>query len=66
MEPRVLRFNKQGGLLKVQLHNPSSVRQAIKVKCSDNNLYRVNPVFAYVEPGQQLNVYVSAFCSLHD
>jgi len=58
MEPRVLRFDKHGGLLKVQLHNPSSVRQAIKVKCSDNNLYRVSPVYAIIEPSQQLNVYV--------
>ncbi|KAI6170723.1 Major sperm protein [Aphelenchoides bicaudatus] len=37
---------------------PSSVRLAIKVKTSDNQLYRVNPVYAYIEPGQQLNVYV--------
>lgn len=58
MEPRELRFEKRGGLLKVQLHNPTDTRQAIKVKCSDNNLYRVNPVYGFIEPGAQLNVYV--------
>ncbi|VDM51562.1 unnamed protein product [Toxocara canis] len=27
-----------------------------EVKCSDNNVYRVNPVFAFIEPGQYINV----------
>jgi len=58
MEPGELHFDKIGGLLKVQLHNPSNVRQAVKVKCSDNNLYRVNPIYFYTEPGQTSNVEV--------
>jgi len=40
------------------LSNPTGGRMAVKVKCSDNALYRVNPVFALLEPGsvQQLVV----------
>jgi len=58
VEPRVLRFSEQGGLSKVQLHNPTNRRQAIKVKCSDNAIYRVNPVYGVVEPGQKFDVEV--------
>jgi len=58
MEPHELRFSDQGGLLKVQLYNPTNTRQAIKAKCSDNSMFRVNPVYGYVEPGQTLNVEV--------
>lgn len=28
------------------------------MKCSDNNLYRVNPVYSFIEPGQVLAVDV--------
>jgi len=58
MEPKELRFSEQGGLLRVKLHNPTNCRQAIKIKCSDNAIYRVNPVYGYVEAGQHLNVEV--------
>jgi hypothetical protein len=58
LEPRVLRFSEQGGLSKVQLHNQSKSRQAIKVKCSDNAIYRVNPVYGVLEPGQFLDVEI--------
>ncbi|KAI6180027.1 Major sperm protein [Aphelenchoides besseyi] len=54
IEPRELHFSKQGGFQKVQLHNPGTHRQAIKVKCSDNVLYRVSPVFGFIEPGNSL------------
>ncbi|TKR68080.1 hypothetical protein L596_024121 [Steinernema carpocapsae] len=56
MEPAELRWSSNGGIQKVILSNTSAERQAIKVKCSDNTLYRVNPVYAFVEPGQNLNV----------
>uniref|UniRef100_A0A183DFZ8 MSP domain-containing protein n=1 Tax=Gongylonema pulchrum TaxID=637853 RepID=A0A183DFZ8_9BILA len=58
MEPKSLNWNTSGGVQKVYLTNASDERRAIKVKCSDNNLYRVNPVFAFIEPGQVLNVDV--------
>lgn len=58
MEPAELRWSSAGGMQKISLLNQSTERQAIKVKCSDNNVYRVNPVYAIVEPGQTLNVDV--------
>uniref|UniRef100_A0AC34Q0P8 Major sperm protein n=1 Tax=Panagrolaimus sp. JU765 TaxID=591449 RepID=A0AC34Q0P8_9BILA len=58
MEPAELRWSAAGGLQKISIMNQTGDRQAIKVKCSDNNIYRVNPVFAFIEPGQTLNVDV--------
>uniref|UniRef100_A0A7E4W1J4 Major sperm protein n=1 Tax=Panagrellus redivivus TaxID=6233 RepID=A0A7E4W1J4_PANRE len=58
MEPAELRWSSTGGMQKISLVNQTAERQAIKVKCSDNNVYRVNPVYAFVEPGQTLNVDV--------
>lgn len=58
MEPRELHFRSEGGLQKVQLRNVSNERRAIKVKCSDNGLYRVNPVYGIVDPGATLDVEV--------
>jgi hypothetical protein len=58
MEPAELRWSAAGGMQKISLLNQSNERQAVKVKCSDNNVYRVNPVYAIVEPGQTLSVDV--------
>uniref|UniRef100_A0A915EJM4 Major sperm protein n=1 Tax=Ditylenchus dipsaci TaxID=166011 RepID=A0A915EJM4_9BILA len=64
MEPHQLFYNSFGGVQQVTLHNTgaSTERHAIKVKCSDNGLYRVNPVYAFVEPGRSLslNIYRNA------
>jgi len=45
-----------GGIQTVSIQNMSQDRQAVKVKCSDNQLYRVNPVYSFIEPGQTLDV----------
>jgi len=59
MEPKELQFSGNGaGLMRVQLHNPTDTRRAIKIKCSDNAIYRVNPVYGYVEPGQNLSIEI--------
>uniref|UniRef100_A0A914YVA1 MSP domain-containing protein n=1 Tax=Panagrolaimus superbus TaxID=310955 RepID=A0A914YVA1_9BILA len=58
MEPKELKFAKAGGSLKVKLTNNTGERQAIKVKCSDNVLYRVNPVFAFIENGSSTEIEV--------
>ncbi|KAI6206252.1 hypothetical protein M3Y94_00887000 [Aphelenchoides besseyi] len=58
MQPEQLRFPTEGGLLHCVIHNPSADRQAVKVKCSDNKLYKVNPVYAFVEPNSTLRVDV--------
>ncbi|CEF64238.1 MSP domain and PapD-like domain-containing protein [Strongyloides ratti] len=45
-----------GGLQNVSLENPSSDRIAIKIKCSDNILYRVNPVYTIIEPQERITI----------
>uniref|UniRef100_A0A914ZVL1 Major sperm protein n=2 Tax=Parascaris univalens TaxID=6257 RepID=A0A914ZVL1_PARUN len=56
LDPGKLKWNRGGGLQRVTLSNPTNERRAVKAKCSDNSLYRVNPVFAFIEPGQRINV----------
>ncbi|KAI6178056.1 Major sperm protein [Aphelenchoides besseyi] len=51
--PQQLRFEPSGGRMRVFVHNPKKERYALKVKCSDNNTYRVSPVYAIVEPNAQ-------------
>jgi len=58
MEPKELQFSGNGGLMRVQLHNPTDTRRAIKIKCTDNAIYRVNPVYGYLEPGENLSIEV--------
>ncbi|KAK6109185.1 MSP (Major sperm protein) domain family protein [Brugia pahangi] len=56
MEPRLLNWNISGGIQKVYLTNPTDERRAIKVKCSDNYLYRVSHVYSFVEPGETAGI----------
>uniref|UniRef100_A0A0N4ZX11 Major sperm protein n=1 Tax=Parastrongyloides trichosuri TaxID=131310 RepID=A0A0N4ZX11_PARTI len=51
-------FDKVQGKATVELENKSDVKRAIKIKCSDNNTYKVNPVFSYIEAGKTLNVEI--------
>ncbi|KAI6174166.1 Major sperm protein [Aphelenchoides besseyi] len=51
VEPRELHFEPGGGIQKVNVLNSSAQRQAVKVKCSDTQTYRVSPVYAFIEPG---------------
>uniref|UniRef100_A0A1I8A2Q6 MSP domain-containing protein n=1 Tax=Steinernema glaseri TaxID=37863 RepID=A0A1I8A2Q6_9BILA len=41
------------------LVNCSDSRIAVKVRCSDNNVYRVNPVYTFVEAGQCSSLVVT-------
>jgi len=52
VEPHQLHYNVEGGKQQVTVHNQSKdgSRLAVKIKCSDNHLYHVNPVFAFLEP----------------
>ncbi|KAI6174197.1 Major sperm protein [Aphelenchoides besseyi] len=43
--------NRRAESKKVNVLNSSAQRQAVKVKCSDNETYRVSPVYAFIEPG---------------
>ncbi|VDN05388.1 unnamed protein product [Thelazia callipaeda] len=56
LEPKNLRWNSEGGYQTVQLQNTTDSRLAVKAKCSDNELYRVNPVFGFINPRQKLKV----------
>ncbi|VDK82696.1 unnamed protein product [Onchocerca ochengi] len=58
IEPKSLNWNISGGVQRVYLTNPSNERRAIKVKCSDNHLYRVSHVFGFIEPGQMFTIDV--------
>uniref|UniRef100_A0A915CJU9 Major sperm protein n=2 Tax=Parascaris univalens TaxID=6257 RepID=A0A915CJU9_PARUN len=55
LEPSNLLWKPAGGIKKVEVSNPGNERQAVKVKCTDNDLYRVNPVYAFIEPGQTVS-----------
>ncbi|PIC51809.1 hypothetical protein B9Z55_002171 [Caenorhabditis nigoni] len=48
--PAKLQYQTLGGVSQIELKNTSGERKAYKVKCSDNALYRVNPVFGFAEP----------------
>uniref|UniRef100_A0A914EP99 Major sperm protein n=1 Tax=Acrobeloides nanus TaxID=290746 RepID=A0A914EP99_9BILA len=50
--------SKKGGASRHLMVNGSSERIAIKIKCSNNNAYRVSPVYTIIEPGfsQRLQV----------
>lgn len=52
----MLHWKAEGGIQTVSIRNSSQDRHAVKVKCSDNQLYRVTPVYAFVEPGATLDV----------
>ncbi|VDO31455.1 unnamed protein product [Onchocerca flexuosa] len=56
LEPKNLRWTGEGGYQTVQLRNITEDRLAVKAKCSDNELYRVNPVFGFIDPGKELKV----------
>ncbi|EYC45793.1 hypothetical protein Y032_0416g1077 [Ancylostoma ceylanicum] len=56
VEPAELSYKAIGGLKGVSVVNDTQERKFFKVKCSDNMLYRVNPVFGAVEPGKSARI----------
>ncbi|ETN69211.1 MSP domain protein [Necator americanus] len=56
VEPTELSYKAIGGLKGVNVINDTQDRKFFKVKCSDNMLYRVNPVFGSVEPGRSARI----------
>ena len=42
----------------LKITNNSTTRQAVKIKCSDNNTYRIDPVYAFVDPGKDVTLTV--------
>ncbi|CAI5445704.1 unnamed protein product [Caenorhabditis angaria] len=56
--PNKLPFDKHGGLETVKIANNSGARKAFKVKCTDNMLYNVNPVYGFADDGETFNIDV--------
>ncbi|TMS36935.1 hypothetical protein L596_003987 [Steinernema carpocapsae] len=48
----------KGGASRHLLVNGSSERIAIKFKCSNNDLYRISPVYSCIEPGCSQRVHI--------
>uniref|UniRef100_A0A8R1TZA5 Major sperm protein n=1 Tax=Onchocerca volvulus TaxID=6282 RepID=A0A8R1TZA5_ONCVO len=48
--PSQLKWNLMNAVQRIKLKNPTENRFAIKVKCTNNDLYRVKPIFTFVEP----------------
>jgi hypothetical protein len=59
LDPPMAVFPEAGGAVQHMVINVSGARIAFKVKCSDNNLFTVRPVFAFVEPGQAAGIEVT-------
>ncbi|CAD5228342.1 unnamed protein product [Bursaphelenchus okinawaensis] len=59
VDPDNAAFRPKGGRSEHMLVNLSRDRIAVKVKCSDNNLYRVNPVFCFIDGGQCNNLLIT-------
>lgn len=60
MEPKALHFVwNQTHMEFIVLNNLTKDRLAIKVKCSDNKIYRVKPVFIFCEPEKSVKFLVN-------
>ncbi|KAK6756690.1 hypothetical protein RB195_014864 [Necator americanus] len=44
-------WDDKGGTQTVSVTNTSNTKIAMKIRCSDNTLFRIDPVFASIEPG---------------
>ena len=57
-EPGQVKLASTGGKTTLQLQNPGGVKMMFKVKCTNNNEYRVNPVYGFIEAGAKAPVEV--------
>ncbi|KAL6743924.1 hypothetical protein Aduo_016909 [Ancylostoma duodenale] len=53
-----IEWDEKGGKQIITVTNPSDDKMGMKIKTSDNNLFRVEPVFANIEPGKSLDVAI--------
>ncbi|CAJ0588345.1 unnamed protein product [Cylicocyclus nassatus] len=55
-------WSEKGGEASVAITNKTDTKLAMKIKSSDNNLFRVRPVYTNIEPGKSvdLGIYRSA------
>uniref|UniRef100_A0AC35TTX4 MSP domain-containing protein n=1 Tax=Rhabditophanes sp. KR3021 TaxID=114890 RepID=A0AC35TTX4_9BILA len=59
IEPAAVEVPAAGGTSTHKLTNPGATRIAFKIKSSNNNEYRLKPVFGFVEPGAATDVVVT-------
>ncbi|ETN81171.1 hypothetical protein RB195_006298 [Necator americanus] len=59
IDPEVATFTPAGGKSEHMLVNLSNNHLAVKVRCSNNNLYRVHPVYQVIEMGQCKSLIVT-------
>ena len=59
IDPPTLQVPATGGESTHQLNNPGETRLAFKIKSSNNDHYRVNPVYGYAEPGASATIQVT-------
>jgi hypothetical protein len=64
IDPPSLQVPANGGESTHQLNNPGETRLAFKIKCSDNDHYRLKPVYGYVEPGATAEIQVTRLVGL--
>ncbi|VDO91003.1 unnamed protein product [Heligmosomoides polygyrus] len=54
----VFEWDEKGGQQTVTVTNTSDVKQGMKIKSSDNKIFKVHPVYSNVEPGKSVDVTV--------
>ncbi len=58
IEPSSAEFPASGGVSKHELSVPVESRVAFKIKSSNNDHYRLNPVYGFVEPGASTTIEI--------
>ncbi|KAK0397377.1 hypothetical protein QR680_002104 [Steinernema hermaphroditum] len=59
LAPKLAEYSaSKGGASRHLLVNGSTERIAVKFKCSNNDLYRVSPVYSCLEPGSSQRVHI--------
>ncbi|WKY12485.1 hypothetical protein Q1695_003793 [Nippostrongylus brasiliensis] len=51
-------WDEKGGQQTVTVTNTSDVNQGMKIKSSDNKIFKVHPVFSNVEPGKSVDITI--------
>uniref|UniRef100_A0A0M3IWB5 Major sperm protein n=1 Tax=Ascaris lumbricoides TaxID=6252 RepID=A0A0M3IWB5_ASCLU len=63
VEPSKLAWKSVIEVQQIQITNPTKDRIAVKIKCSNNKIYRVDPVYSFVDPGSSLPLSITRYIS---
>ncbi|EPB78182.1 MSP domain protein, partial [Ancylostoma ceylanicum] len=58
-EPSLAWEDKEAQQVVLKVTNNTEKKQALKIKCSNNSVFKVNPVFAMIELGKTLDIVVT-------